>query len=120
MTKTIAIDFDGVLHSYKSGWIAGHILEEPLNGALHFCHWLIENKFKIIIFSCRASDPVGFVAICTWLNEHNFPATIEVTHKKPDALLYIDDRGMRFNGNFDEIMTFITNNPKLKTWQNHK
>lgn len=120
MSKTIAIDFDGVLHSYKSGWIAADILEEPLDGALDFCNWLIENKFKIVIFSCRAGQPIGWAAIHDWLEKHRFPPSIEVTHKKPEALLYIDDRGMRFDGNFDTVVQFITNNPGLKTWQKLK
>jgi len=115
--QTIALDFDGVIHSYKSGWIAPDILEEPLEGSLEFFNKLLE-KYKIVIFSARAKSPNGLLAIQNWLKKYNFPE-VQVTPIKPNASLYIDDRGFRFNGCFKETLQFIEQNPSLQTWQHN-
>ena len=60
-TPIICVDFDGVLHSYTSGWRgAGNIPDPPVDGALE---WLIDavegGKVQIAIYSSRSKDPEG-------------------------------------------------------------
>ena len=57
MKKTLCLDFDGVVHSYTSGWKGAlTIPDPPVAGALRF---IIEadQHFKVAIFSSRA--PIG-------------------------------------------------------------
>ena len=105
-SSTIALDFDGVLHSYKSGWTGYEPIDAPVDGALEFVKLLLSKDFKVVIFSSRADTEAGKTGIKNWLKEHNFPA-IDVFIEKPHADLYIDDRGFRFSGNFDEVINFI-------------
>lgn len=101
---TIAVDFDGVIHSYTSGWnddwasdpIAK--LDPPVEGAID---WLMEmvRDFEVVIFTTRGADHVGANAVMDWLGHHGYrgPA-LEVTAHKPPALVYLDDRAIRFEG----------------------
>jgi len=116
--KTIALDFDGVLHEYAGGWLGNfsNKLEPPTIGALDFVTKLLEKGFKLVIFSARASSVDGKLAIEKWLKDCHFPE-IPVTDKKPKAALYVDDRGFRFEGNFKDVLDYIENaNPNLGTW----
>lgn len=91
MTKrTIALDFDGVLHAYSKGWQDGTIYDPPMPGAVNACKALAEN-FELIVFTTREN----LLAVSAWLYEHKFPA-ITVTNRKPLAVVYIDDRALRF------------------------
>ncbi len=119
--KTIALDFDGVIHSYESGWLGEGILEHPLEGAQDFIKDLQDRNFKVIIFSVRAATIKGQETIKQWLRQHGFSADIQITNAKPKASLYVDDRGLRFEGNFDEVLDYIDyTNPELKTWSAEK
>lgn len=110
--KTIALDFDGVLHSYKSGWTGNIPKDEPVDGSLNFVKKLLEN-YNVIIFSSRAKTKEGKDGIKQWLSEHEFPS-LEVSFEKPEAVLYIDDRGFRFTGDFEKVLDFLDNN--IRSW----
>lgn len=97
MQRAICIDFDGVLHSYTSGW-QGHELigDGPVDGAREACQRLHEAGFKLYVLSSRSMlEPVQ-----DWLARYNFPPMI-LTRVKPIAIAYIDDRAVRFEGNWD-------------------
>lgn len=89
--RTIALDFDGVLHAYSRGWADGTIYDDPVHGAVEACLALQQAGFELVIFTARQDIP----AIDAWLAKHGFPA-MPVTHTKPPAALYIDDRALRF------------------------
>lgn len=90
---------DGVLHSYTSPW-QGHetIPDPPVEGAIE---WLnqITKKLDVVIFTTRGATARGQAAVLVWLGEHGYvgPA-LEVTNVKPPALIYLDDRAVRFEG----------------------
>ena len=108
--KTIALDFDRVLHLYSKGWADGTIYDPPVPGAAQAVRTLLERGYGIVIFTCRVNDDpdVTFTeeqplvrdqSIRQWLREWNFPEpwcdTVEI-FPKPTAFLYVDDRGRRF------------------------
>ena len=99
---TIAVDFDGVIHSYTSPWEAAHIIPDPpVAGAID---WLneISQHFNVVIFTTRGDTTRGQIAVRKWLERHGFmcPPGMEITAVKPAALVYIDDRAWRFEGRF--------------------
>jgi len=108
----VAVDFDGVIHSYKSGWIDyGTLVDPPVEGAIKFLKEILQT-FRVSIMSTRAAEPRGVVAIKEWLEKYGMTpqevASINVTSEKIHAKIYIDDRGYQFNGEFP-TMEYIKN-----------
>jgi hypothetical protein len=125
MSKPIlCLDFDGVLHSYSSGWVAAHFIPDPpVPGALEFLYNAIEH-FDIVIFSARSSEDSGILAMRTWLeywarrelgnDDERYRANAVInaictnpkawpTRTKPPAFLTIDDRALTFDGTWPAI-----------------
>ena len=121
MNKPIlCLDFDGVIHSYVSGWRGATIIpDQPVPGAIQF---LVEAQehFKVMIYSSRSGQEGGIKAMKTWLEvcalevrgmatptgEH--PGTVDWLDNigwptnKPAAFLSIDDRCLLFTGKFPD------------------
>ncbi|UTY31706.1 PBECR2 nuclease fold domain-containing protein [Treponema putidum] len=112
--KTIAIDFGGVINSFKSGWKGPEFTDEPVNGAFEAINILLNEGYKVIIYSTRAETVEGKNTIYNYLLGNGINIReIEVTDKKPIALVYIDDRAIKFSGNWNETLDKIK---KFKTW----
>lgn len=124
MSKPIlCLDFDGVIHSYTSGWKgADQIPDPPVEGSIEF---IIEasKKFKVCIFSSRSNQQGGRSAMQTWL--WNAAETRGLLDKwfseldwpldKPPAMITIDDRAITFTGvwpNVDSLLEFKPWNKK--------
>lgn len=88
--KTICLDFDGVLHAYSRGWVDGSVYDEPMPGAVAAAKKLSERHWLVVQTTRENLDEVR-----AWLERYGFPL-MEVTNRKPPAVLYIDDRGLRF------------------------
>ena len=104
--STVAVDFDGVIHTYDKGWQDGSIYGEPVPGALDAIEALME-RHAVAIFTTRDTGQVR-----DWLAGHGFDdiwtdlaweppfwnerGALLVTNRKPAAIAYIDDRGIRF------------------------
>lgn len=101
MRYTIAVDFDGVIHDYDGNFKASHIIEgKPVEGAIE---WLLKiiQKFDVVIHTCRAHGWRGRRAIRQWLKLHSGACVLEdvtITDRKPHALVYLDDRAIRYTG----------------------
>lgn len=126
--RVLCIDFDGVLHSYTSGWQgATHIPDEPVPGAIEWLKELLNPSFasvlqspdfEVNISSSRSRYLFGRFAMKSWLRVHGL-STIEVKSIrfplfKPDAYIFIDDRCITFSGVFptsDALLCF-------KPWNN--
>lgn len=91
---TIALDFDGVLHAYSRGWGDGTIYDPPVEGAVEAVRALAED-FDLIVSTCRQD----VAAISRWIRAW-FDLQIPVTASKPIAAVYVDDRGLRFEGDW--------------------
>lgn len=98
MSKPIAIDFDGVLHEFQNGWDGDVPKNPPIKDALWAVNTLRNAGHEVIIYTTR--DPQH---VKNWLGRYNFPL-LEVTNTKPRALAYIDDRGIRFENNWQSIV----------------
>ena len=99
---TVAVDCDGVIHSYRSGWRGEQELpDEPVDGAIE---WLEEltGHFEVAIHSTRCRSVAGRWAVEGYLREHGLSEAalshVHYAHYKPAALVYVDDRGYRFDG----------------------
>ena len=129
MSKPILVlDFDGVIHSYTSPWLApDHIPDPPVTGALRFMQQALEH-FRVAVFSSRSHEPRGIEAMQTWLahwaNEqskhlddvdHSWLNEIEWPTVKPPAFLTIDDRAIMFTGTWPAIADLKAFKPWNKT-----
>ena len=105
--KVIAVDFDGPVHSYNEGWCNGKIYDFPTDGAFQAIKKLHSKGYKIVIFTARDDlEPVK-----KWINDHLKVLEldhleIEVTNKKPKAIMYIDDRAVRFT-NWKDMLKYF-------------
>lgn len=101
--QTIAVDFDGVIHQYSRGWHDGTIYDPPVEGTLEALERL-HRRYRVVIFTTRVNPdmPGGnaqYKRVIDWLEEHGFEEDVhfdEVTHAKPPAVVYIDDRALHF------------------------
>lgn len=120
MIKTIAIDFDGVIHKYSKGWHDGTIYDEPVEGVFKLIGGLCED-YNVFIFSTRSPRQIK-----KWLHWHCFDGVdpeilmsfswqygfsveiipfwkkfwdkrkvVGITKRKLPAHVYIDDRAIR-------------------------
>ena len=118
MKPILCLDFDGVCHSYISGWKGANVISDPpVEGLFEFLHEANEH-FSIYIFSSRSGEPGGIQAMKTWFNEHgrlwaeskglregSYGVPLEYPTKKPSAFITIDDRGLLFTGKWPELTT---------------
>ena len=115
---TIAVDFDGVIHQYTSKFDIDE-LDPPMPGAFEWLEEMVKH-FTVVIHSCRLTphgdeeDTYGrelemaraLLVVEEGFLEHGLPQEVldelEFWQKpgKPTALVYIDDRGFRFEGTF--------------------
>lgn len=106
--KIICIDFDGVIHSYISGWKgADFIPDPPVKGAIAWLGLLYEMEdFEPVIYSSRSKEPGGVDAMRVWLRDHTFEYwdVIGFPTQKPPAWLTIDDRCICFSGTFPSVI----------------
>ena len=102
----LVLDFDGVIHSYTSGWTdVCEIRDDPVPGALNFIREALDH-FEVAIFSTRSGHPGGVEAMQQWLEKHGLEAEFRERMlwpvAKPPAYLTIDDRALLFTGTFPE------------------
>ncbi|MFJ1993065.1 hypothetical protein [Streptomyces asiaticus] len=105
--QTVAVDFDGVLHSYERGWSDGSIYGDWVPGAIGALSQLMQ-KYAVFIHTTRNARQVakwierqsGRAFECTtrvprsgFWNEQGL---LLVTARKLPAIAYIDDRAVRF------------------------
>lgn|SRR5574340_33405 len=97
--RRLSFDFDGVLHSYSSGWQGPDVIgDPPVPGMAAALHRLAALGWTLSVCSSRARYPEGKAAMEAWLGEHGFPMGMEISSEKLPAELYVDDRALRFDG----------------------
>lgn len=117
----ICLDFDGVIHSYTSGWKgARNIPDPPVDGALNFIIDMLEAGWDVVIHSSRARHFGGIFAMKYWLREHAGNqwdtmgpcfADVRFVRFKPPAVITIDDRALTFTGHWPSLEVIKTFKP---------
>ena len=118
--KIILVDFDGVLHSYTSGWEGADVVSDPpVPGAIGFLEQMVDAGFEVCIYSSRSRQQGGIGAMQEWLSAYGlkpeYEDKISFPTEKPPAFLTIDDRCIQFDGTFPtmyEIANFKPWNKK--------
>lgn len=112
----LCLDFDGVVHSYTSGWKgADNVPDPPVDGAITFMLGALR-EFDVVIFSSRSNQPGGIAAMRDWLYRHAGTAwyespdglgieSVRFVTEKPPALVTIDDRVILFEGLWPSLQT---------------
>jgi hypothetical protein len=117
--KTLCVDFDGVLHSYESGWQGvGMVGDGPVPGAVEWLLAMLGEGFDVCIYSSRSKEEAGIIAMMTalklWGMDPDDIDRLDFPTEKPAAWLTIDDRCVRFDGNFDALTADFING--FKPW----
>lgn len=119
----LCLDFDGVIHSYSSGWKgARNIPDPPVDGAIEFIGDAIVDGWQVVIHSSRAAHWGGISAMRVWLMKHcgnlwyDSPAgagimDVKFARWKPAAVVTIDDRAVTFTGQFPELKSLRSFKP---------
>ncbi len=97
--RTVIFDFDGVIHSYTSGWKGIDVIpDEPVSGIREVIDELRnEHGYEVVVVSTRCAETCGISAIHEWLQKHCIVVD-RVQAEKPPALVVVDDRCICFDG----------------------
>ena len=117
MSKPIlCVDFDGVIHSYSSGWQGADVIADPpVHGALEWL-WHAQVYWDVQVYSSRSKEPNAIVAMREWLRYwalkelffegevlENFMNELSFPTQKPAANMTIDDHAICFEGDWSKI-----------------
>ena len=100
----VAIDFDGVVHGNSKGFYDGTVYDPPIEGSIEAIKWFYSQGLDIVLFTAKVKPDrplvqgkTGEELIWEWLAKYEISSYIkEITCEKPRAIVYIDDRGIRF------------------------
>ena len=101
--NTIAIDFDGVIHSFELGFHDGTIYGTPIEGSIEAIK-KIAKKYTIVIYTAKAkkdrpliNGKTGTELIWEWLRKYQLDSYIkDITAEKPRCICYEDDKAVQF------------------------
>lgn len=111
--KTVVFDFDGVIHSYRSGWKGAAIIPDPpVGGIKEVIRGIRIAGYKVVVVSARCGQEGGIEAIHKWLNEHDIVVD-DVSIHKPPAIVYVNDRAICFDGYPENLLDKIKH---FKPW----
>ena len=113
-SNTIAIDFDGVIHSFELGFHDGTIYGTPIEGSIEAIK-KIAKKYTIVIYTAKAKQDrplvngkTGTELVWEWLRKYKLDSYIkDVTAEKPRCICYIDDKAIQFV-NWDKALIDLT------------
>lgn len=128
---TISLDFDGVIHQYSKGYQDGRIYDPPVKGAARFIYdCMFERNWSVFILSTRDPEqikewmetilfqgkelPFKITVIAPDQKFWNEKKNIGITNRKMAAHIYLDDRGLKFEGIFENLIEQMSG---FNTWQ---
>lgn len=122
----LCLDWDGVIHSYVSGWKGAEVIPDPpVAGAIAFLYEAVKH-FEVHIYSSRSHQAGGIEAMQTWLKRYDteyridwqVPASctplllsVQWPTEKPSAFVTIDDRALTFTGEWPDMESLRTFKP---------
>jgi len=95
--RVVALDFDGVIHSYTSGWQGTDRIPDPPVEDVAEAVRTLRTVFEVVVHSVRCGTSEGMGAVRKYLQVNGIEVD-RVTCIKPVAFIYIDERGYRFKG----------------------
>ena len=111
---TVVFDLDGVIHSYVSGWQGVDVIPDPPVPLIQEeIERIRKAGYKVVVVSTRCTDPAGMDAVKNYLDVNGIVVD-EVLAEKPPALVYIDDRAIRFDGDPRGLLEQIQ---QFRPWQ---
>lgn len=108
--KTVVFDFDGVIHNYTGEWEGVDVITGSLvpgiDRALKAVH---DAGYEVVVVSTRCAVAEGLDALKAWFRKYGIYGYIDrISPTKPPAIVYIDDRAIRFDGNADGLLEQIS------------
>jgi len=95
----VCVDLDGVLNAYD-GWRGADYFHPPRPGAREFLRRLNECGYEVVVLTVRWAPHVE-----EWLSRNGMAEYVaRVTNLKPPAHVYIDDRALCFQGEFETLL----------------
>jgi len=118
MKKTVCFDFDGVIHSYTSGWQGEAAANDPpVPGIVQAIRDIREAGYKVVVHSTRCKSCQGLLTVNRYLRDNGIQVD-GCSAEKPPAVVYIDDRAICFDGDavglLEKINTFSPWNTDCK------
>lgn len=109
MQKRVVFDFDGVIHSYTSGWQGIETIPDPpVPGIKEALKEITEAGYEIAVVSTRCHTLEGMKAITEYLKQYDLDKYISsINADKPPAIVYIDDRAICFDGKPEMLLSKI-------------
>jgi hypothetical protein len=104
--KTVCLDFDGVIHSYRSGWQGESTIADPPIHGVDQAIAALRRRYRVVVFSTRNATREGRDAVAAWLKRHQIEVD-EICEHKPPAHVYIDDRAIPFSGDWEQTIIAI-------------
>ncbi|RPJ51449.1 MAG: hypothetical protein EHM21_02710 [Chloroflexi bacterium] len=102
----LVLDFDGVCHSYTSGWQGVDVIPDPpVHGLEAFLEAAL-SSFEVSIHSSRSAENIGRAAMQAWFARWVSPslcAQLRFPVAKPPAMVTLDDRAMTFTGTWPDV-----------------
>lgn len=113
--QTVVFDFDGVIHSYTSGWQgAARADDPPVPGIREALKEIHEAGYEVVVVSTRCALTEGMIAVNDYLYDHDMLQYVDkVCKEKLPAIVYIDDRAICFDGHPETLLSKIQN---FKPW----
>jgi len=117
--NVIAIDFDGVIHKNSKGYYNGKVYDDPIEGAIAAIKQI--SKYSTIVLYTFKGHPQrpsvdnedGITQTWNWLKKHNIDSYIQdIVWGKPNAKVYIDDKGYKFE-NWKDTLNYLNENVLL-------
>lgn len=129
---TIAFDFDGVVHQYSCGWQDGSIYDPANRAVIRLMTTLMDKDYAVYIHSTRrprqikrwltdanrcevidfdeyaggAMNAYEVQVIHWWTRFWQKRNVLGITRRKLPALLYVDDRSVRWQSNWSIVPLF--------------
>lgn len=117
-TRTIAVDFDGVIANYN-GWRGRSVLGRPREDVVEALNNLRSEGWKIIVHTTRCKED-----IIKYLRDASIPfdginadGSTDRIGCKPRANIYWDDRALKYSGNARRDLDLIRN---FCTWNGRR
>jgi len=107
--KTLAVDFDGVIHKYSKGFQGlENAYDPPMDGAMEVLQRLKDRGYVLKIMSSRPA-----LVIEEWLKKYEMDHLFDnVSNSKVAATVYIDDRGFHFT-DWETVEEKLSKHPKF-------